>query len=235
MPAERYFIATDLKKDAQIDLEGLEFHHFSNVMRGKVGDEIEIVNGKGALAEATVQNIAKKKAILEITKVTCSDQIPNQVILAQALPRLNRLDAIVEKGTELGINGLWLFPGERSERKDLSESQLERAESITIAAMKQSGRVFLPTITIQPALTKWQKPSLPIYFGDLSPAAPLFLDILKPDQRQIIFCVGPESGFSGKEVESLKALGAIGVKLHQNILRTDTASIAALALITHRL
>ncbi|MBA2728529.1 MAG: 16S rRNA (uracil(1498)-N(3))-methyltransferase [Parachlamydiaceae bacterium] len=236
MPVERYFVESVLSKDDEIILEGLEFHHLTNVMRSKVGESVEVVNGNGTLATSSILRIEKKKAVLGISELV-SDPKPNhQIILLQGIPRLNRLDTIVEKGTELGMTELWLFPGERSERKELSESQVSRLKSVSVAAIKQCGRLYLPQIEMKPALAKWQTPTLPIFFGDLSPKAPLLTDVIfKISEPKIIFCTGPESGFSENEEKLLIDLGATGVKLHSNILRTDTASLTALVLITHHL
>lgn len=237
MPAERYFIDTELLPDQEVTLEDAEFHHFANVMRGKVGHQVELVNGLGSLAEATAIRVEKKKAIVSIETVSFAPEEAHDLILAQAYPRFHRLDFIVEKGTELGMKELWLFPGERSERKELSESQLERLNGVTIAALKQCGRLHLPKIIVKPPLVRWTEPDGNLYFGDVNPTAPLLYNQLTDSpaeaKKKIVFCTGPESGFSDNEENALKAVGAIGVKLHGNILRTDTASITALAIISH--
>jgi 16S rRNA (uracil1498-N3)-methyltransferase len=236
MPSERYYVECELLKDNEIELEGLEFHHLTNVMRSKVGESVEIINGNGFLATGSILRIEKKKAVLGITTLFKAPKPSHEVILAQAIPRLNRLDFIIEKGTELGMTELWLYPGERSERKELSESQMSRVKSITVAAIKQCGRLYLPEIILKPSLSKWPAPPQTIYYGDVSPAAPLLSDVsAQNSEPHIIFCTGPESGFSENEEKILTSLGAIGVKLHSNILRTDTASLTALTLLTHHL
>lgn len=231
---ERYYLPCDLVENVPLFLEGTEFHHMVNVCRGKVGELIAVVDGKGALAEGTIVQIDKKKAVLLLSSIQRQPQPQISWILAQALPRLNRLDFIVEKGTELGMNELCLFPGENSERKMLSPAQIERLENISIAAMKQCGRLYLPKIILLPPIQAWEKGALPLYFGDLSPTAPPFQEVLAQAgaSKGAIFCTGPESGFTPSEEASLKAIGAIGVKLHSNILRTDTASLVALAAMT---
>lgn len=234
MPAERFYVIDDLLLGQDIELEGLEFHHLVNVMRIKIGESVELVNGRGSLASATIKQLEKKRAFLSISEVFTAPKNSHEVILAQAIPRLNRLDNIVEKGTELGMTALWLFPAERSERKELTETQIERLLNLSIAAMKQCGRLYLPAIVTMPPISKWTSLPYPLYFGDLSPAAPLLIEALGNSQSQCIFCTGPESGFTDDEELFLKKLGAKGVRLHQHILRTDTASLAALALITHR-
>ena len=128
---------------------------------------------------------------------------------------------------------LWLFPGEHSERKELTEHQLERAKAITVAAMKQCGRLWLPAIELKPKLAAWCGLDFTGLYGDVSPQAPGIRQVWErvAPSKGIVFWIGPESGFSAREEEKLKQLGAHGVKLHPNILRTDTAALVALSLV----
>ena len=230
MPAYRYFHADKFKENEQVALEGLEFQHLGKVMRGKPGDVVELVNGVGELAQGEISELGKRKAILQVIGVNRRDKPERQLVLAQASPKMNRLEFILEKGTELGATEFRIFPGTHSEKKEYSENQLERLRNITIAAMKQSGRLFLPTIVLMPALQKWKELQLPAYFGDVSENAPRLLDAVKKDSALIF--IGPEAGFTKQEEAKMQDLGALGVKLHNNILRTDTAAIAALAILT---
>lgn len=248
MPAERFFTNQPILIGEELILSGQERHHLVDVMRPRAGEPIELVNGQGALAQATFVRSDRQTAVLRVESVEVAKASANQYILAQAIPRINRLDFIVEKGTELGMTALWLFPSERSERKVLTEHQVERLDAMAIAAMKQCGRLFLPKIELKPPLMQWKRETLPVsceaFFGDVDPEAPLFLHALAQQGEQekqskqntrILFFIGPESGFTDKEVEQLKHLGAEGVSLHPNILRTDTAALAALTLATHAL
>lgn len=231
MPHERFFIEKSLKEQQVIALEGKEFHHLTNVMRMKANDNVEIVNGCGDLAHAVIQVIQKKQALLLIESIIHEAKPSFPVILAQGLPRINRLDMILEKAVELGATEIWLFPADFSERKEVNESQLERFNSILTAAMKQCGRLYLPKIVIKPKLGLFDSIPHAGFFGDTKQEAPCFsLEEIKKDTG-IVFFIGPESGFSNKETDKLLLLGAKGVKLNQYILRTDTAAITALSLI----
>lgn len=237
MPAERYFIHSELKVDTTLSLEGQELHHLVHVMRTQVGSQVEVVNGLGILAAASLIQIGKKHALLEINSIIETSLPDHTLVLAQAIPRINRLDFIVEKATELGISELWLFPGKLSERKSLTEHQIERLQNLTIAAMKQCGRLWVPVIKILPPIESWTQFSCLAFFGDVSEGAPLLIKQLEDEKikQGVIFLTGPESGFDSREEEKLKLLGAQGVNLHKNILRTDTASIAALSIISSHL
>lgn len=237
MPSDRYFINAPLVQGSHVTIEGNEHHHLVHVMRAKAGESVELVNGKGFLAQGLLQALSKREAQFLIESVVYEEPPTFSLVLAQAVPRMNRLDLIVEKGTELGMSSLWLFPAERGERQKLTEHQFDRLRNLAISAMKQCGRLYLPEIVIKSTLTEctsaFQEGVL--LFGDLSPNAPSLIKFW-PDiaqKSEIIFFVGPESGFSDAEEIALKKRGAHGVALHKNILRTETAALTALALLQH--
>lgn len=234
MPAERYFIPQALANNIEIFLEGQEHHHLANVMRTRIGEEVEVINGQGQLAIALVSALEKKRAVLSVQSVFVDANSLQKIILAQGLPRFTRLEFIMEKCTELGMSEIWLFPAARSEKKELSENQLARLETIGIASIKQCGRLFLPKIVMAPPLKQWTSaPVLTCYFGDVRENSPKFLDIKGSKVAEALFFIGPESGFTDEEVKIMENLGAKGVGLNPNILRTETAAIAALSLLSH--
>ncbi len=235
MPAERYFIDEEISLNHKKFLKETEFHHLVHVMRTRPGEKIELVNGRGTLAQATLLDIHKEHATLSIDEVTEEPLHPSRLILAQAFPKPDRLAFILEKGTELGVDEFWLFPGHQSAKKEVFSSQQERAKALTIAAMKQCGRLTLPSISYMPAIEKWSPIQGQSFFGDLDQEAPLLVNALSSatPNYPITFFTGPESGWSAKETAMLKEKGVQGVKLHHHVLRTDTASIAALTLIQH--
>lgn len=221
MPAYRYFL------DSPADfLTGDEFYHLKSVMRARIGDTIELVNGKGTLSHARLTNISKDAAHFEITSTTHTPP-PAPLILAQALTRPALLDWIIEKGTELGATGFWLFPGELSEKKELSLQQIKRLQTLIISALKQCGTLYLPTLELKPPLSLWEKPDCTLLYGSLAPTArPL------TQHSPAIIAIGPEKGFSPQEHTALDKLGSIGVSLHRNILRAETAALCALSLLS---
>lgn len=224
MPDNRFFVDAPLETGKTVSLEGSELHHLAHVMRVQKGEKVEIVNGKNQLADAELLSLHKAQAILVIQKVETRKKPQKELILAQAIPRLNRLDFILEKGTELNATAFWLFPGEGSERKNLSPQQESRLIQITISSMKQCGRLDLPPLLLKPPLSQWSKPPGALYFGD-----PESSTAYKPSGSLIIF-IGPEKGFTSAEVALLQTWGAQGVRLHPNVLRVDTAAMVALAL-----
>lgn len=220
MPLNRFFVEAPLIVGSHITLDKKEAHHL-RVLRKKKGATVELINGEGILAHAEVGET------LHITKVE-EGAPPPPIILCQAIPRLNRLDTILEKCTEIGMQEVWLFPGERSEKKELTKNQLERTKHMLKAALKQCGRLHLPKLSLKPPIKKWDKlPGLTLY-GDLKGKA-TFPQKLDPP---IHFIIGPEAGFSPKEEEKLHTLGQ-GVHLNDAILRTDTAPLTALSILNY--
>ncbi|WP_075883788.1 RsmE family RNA methyltransferase [Candidatus Protochlamydia sp. W-9] len=231
MPAERFFTSEEISLHQHVVLKDNEFHHLTHVMRAKKGERVELVNGKSILAQATVLDIHKGQAVLLIDQIKTERMDSSRLILAQAYVKPDRLAFILEKGTELGVDEFWLFPGQLSFQKEIYPHQQERAQSLIIAAMKQCGRLTLPKILFKPALNQWDSIFSQAFFGDLDPHAPFLAAANEVSSYPIIFFTGPESGWSDAERQQLKKMGVQGVRLHTNILRTDTASIAALSII----
>lgn len=117
MPHNRFFIDAPLNKGDTVLLLDDEAHHLMRVMRTPAGAVVELVNGRCVLASARVVKMDKKSVWLLVEEQHTTPYPSTPIILCQALPRFNRLEFIVEKGTELGMTELWLFPGDLSEKK----------------------------------------------------------------------------------------------------------------------
>lgn len=234
MPSDRYYHQDHFCSGEKISLRDQEFHHLAHVMRAQVGENIELVNGEGSLAHAKILTISKKEGVLEIISVETKKKPEFEVILAQAIPRTNRLDFILEKGTELGVTQFWLFPGKLSEKK-MATISIEKLKNQAIASMKQCGRLYVPEIQILSSLKELKELPYPAFFGDTEKDAPEFYGVWEKPKDGVIFFIGPESGFTTEETDFLLQLGVKGVKLNDNILRVDTAALVAISLIGHRL
>ncbi|MBN1914775.1 MAG: 16S rRNA (uracil(1498)-N(3))-methyltransferase [Parachlamydiales bacterium] len=233
MPINRFYIDKPLREGDTISLFGTEFHHLQ-VMRLIVNDTIEFIDGKNNVASARILSISKEEAICSVLQVLSYPPPPQKIILFQAIPKQNRLDAIVEKTVELGVSKIVFFPGDLSEKKNLSPSLLERLQTIAISAMKQCGRFDLPSLIFIPSLTSCS-PQGECFFGDTRKKSISFHNYLSSQNKESIsLFIGPEKGFSPEEIIFLeKKILAQGISLSSYVLRTDTASIAAVAIATH--
>lgn len=225
MPHDRFYTPASLENT--VILEGQEFHHLTRVMRKQVGDTIELVNGQHMLAEGTIYSLSKWEATITISSTsTQNPQLPS-LTLIQALPKLPKLEIILQKGTELGVSEFYLYPSSQSEKHTLSDNQKNRLDQIIIGAMKQCGRLDIPTL-------KWGFPELttPLFFGDLRPEAPLLSEKATLPSALLI---GPEKGLTNEELKKFDNQGQ-GVQISPYILRTETAAIAGLSLLagSHR-
>jgi len=232
MPHNRYYLDAPFQEEQCVVIAGEEFHHLTRVLRAKIGQRVELINGRWQLAQTELVELTKHKATLHLIQVTTETRQKPPVILAQALTRMNHLEWIIEKGTELGASEFWLFPGRLSEKEGLTPTQSARLKHLAIAAMKQCGRLDLPEIEYKPPLLKWGPFPGTLLFGE--PTGPYLWDFpLRPPLAEpIVIFIGPEGGFDGKESEFLcNTLKAKGIRLHSNILRAETASLTALSLI----
>ena len=227
MPAARFFFPKPFTLGGEVVLEGQESSHLSRVTRKGPGDVVELVNGLGELAKGEVLRTEKQTATLLIKAVEKTPLQKPLLIVAQALPHLQKLDLVVEKGTELGCDLFWFFEGDLSDKKGLTPQQKIRLQTIAEAALKQCGRLFLPKIELFPSLEEVLKMDATFFYGD--PNAPW---IEAQGAPPFCFVVGPESGFSKRELKLLEKK-ATGAKLHTNILRTETATISALSLLSY--
>ncbi|MCP4546012.1 MAG: 16S rRNA (uracil(1498)-N(3))-methyltransferase [bacterium] len=215
-----------------LDLNDEAFHHMRRVLRLRTGDQLELRNGKGLAATAVIGEATKKHARLEILS-SAELPRPRQPRLRLALPLLKgkRLDWVLEKTTELGVEAFHLFIGDHGVvRRDKG---YDRYSSIVTSAFCQCRRALLPEIhdpvpfadLMQLALANdwrgfWADECLGMTGGreGTTPVAS------NADQPSLAW-IGPEGGFSEGEREALTA-NAHALSLGPNRLRSETAAVA---------
>lgn len=225
MGIERFYLDAELLKGELIILQDKEHHHIQ-VLRLEPNETVELINGRGSFATAQISSISKHATQLRVLKT--SHHSPSSCRIAAAIPlmRPSKLEWVVEKGTELGADRFIFFTAEYSEKEHLSTHQIDRLKAIAISAIKQSDRLYLPSFEIYSHLSDVLQMDALFFFGDLSPNAPFFQ---REEAPLVIFVTGPEKGFSLKELSLLQSKGR-GVRLNPNILRAETAPLAALTL-----
>ncbi|MEM8629346.1 MAG: RsmE family RNA methyltransferase [Chlamydiota bacterium] len=214
---QRFYLRCDFAKTTY-QIEGSEMRH-AKVLRLQEGALITLLNGEGSSALAQVRAEDKMSFKVEILSVTRTIPSPNRSALALGLLKQAGLDLVTEKAVEIGINHLHFFRGERSEKKNLSFSRLER---IAVSAMKQSGGLFLPKIALYPSIEAVPREYTSLYYGSLA-----IQPRVEAQDESSLFYVGPEKGFSEKEHAFLHKIKARAISLSARTLRAETAGILA--------
>lgn len=224
MPSNWFFLDQDLVEGSFFLLEGEEFHHAKDAMRVREGEEITLVNGKGAEAAAAIHAIEKKKILVCIQSVLEHTRKPFEFTLGISLLRSGHLDFVVEKATELGVDRLLLFPADLSERKESSSGLQRRLRAVSIAALKQSGTFFLPELVFCHSLKEACSQCGFLLWADIAPDARWLSEIEAQDTKRTALFIGPESGWSDQERKLFHESGP-PICLHDTILRAETAGV----------
>lgn len=205
-----------------------ESRHCIQVLRKTAGDTLLVGNGKGEKAEATIVKANPKACELNLSKSEFHTHTwKGKVFLAIAPTKnLDRMEWLVEKATEMGCNGFYFIRTARTERNQIN---VERLEKVALAAMKQSGQYWLPEIHWVDKLEKFPFSDFSNHwFGDLSSHSHSSFD--QKENGSHLFWIGPEGDFTPAEWGLLREKGALGISLSSNILRTETAGLAAVFL-----
>lgn len=238
MPNDRFFIHDIFENEKKLSIDGDELFHLKKVMRKRINESIELINGKNQLAKAHIVEFSDKKAIVKIDEIFEKEKSKFEIILCQALCKQNRIENILEKATELGVSSFILFHSKLSEKIELSDNRKNRFNHIILSAVKQCARLDIPKIEVLKDLSSFNiKNKSNCFFGDINEKAPLFIkENIETTNSKIMMFIGPEKGFTEEEIKFLEnSYNAKGIKLHDNILRTDTAAIFATGLIYQKL
>jgi 16S rRNA (uracil1498-N3)-methyltransferase len=218
------------------ELMGAEARHLAQVLRLKAGDKVELFDGTGTVAVATMKSISGKKVTLQVEDVKVFKKPVPQVILAVSVAKGERFDWLIEKCTELGVGRIVPVLFERTVKQPKNPKIVERWNNIAISAVKQSRRVFLPQIdkptTLEETVETLKKdyPQAQLLFGGLSENSKPVLQCGFAGKDVIAF-VGPEGGLTDVEENLLQGNAAKDVRLTDTVLRVETAAVAFAAVL----
>lgn len=225
-------------KQDEIVLSEDESHHLVHVLRRQTGDVIELFNGAGDFAEASILSLARGIVTARVTGRRHIERRTPLITLIQALPREQKLDFILQKATELGLARLIPVATENAVvriKADRADDKQARWEKIVLNAAKQCGAAWLPHIESPRNLSSWlgDRPALDLLVVcALTPDARPLKDVVraaKPAPASIGVLVGPEGDFSPAEMDAMLAAGAVPVSLGSTVLRSETAAMYALS------
>jgi 16S rRNA (uracil1498-N3)-methyltransferase len=208
-----------------------ESKHVVKVLRHVEGDQIEICNGKGIRAIAHITLSHPKKCAIEIVTQKF-EEAPKKIIHLAIAPTKNmdRLEWLVEKATEIGVDKITLLQCKNNERKVV---KMERLEKIALAAMKQSQRFYLPKmaelVSFKEFINKHPKGGIAhCYDNDTSKVS------IQDWEANGPLLIGPEGDFTLEEVNLARDKGYATIDLGKNRLRTETAGLLGVTILSFK-
>ncbi len=225
-----------------ITVRGAEARHMAAVLRLHQGEMVRLIDGRGLSHICEIVGIKAQAAVCRIIRSTENEGEPAlHLTLAIGLSTGGKFDAVIEKGTEVGVGRFipMLTVKAKVRLGDLHaiSRRVGRWRRIAEAAAKQSGRSLIPVVEApiefdQAVMTC--RPANAVLFHPGGVAGEIDIVLHKLSGRTITILVGPESGFSPEEIDLATSLGLPIVSLGSRILRTETAGIILPALIIHR-
>lgn len=235
MQRHRFFAPPANIHQATILLNADESHHLARVLRLLPGALVYAFDGNGAEYECEVARVHKEHAELRVV-ARLSNEVESslQLTLGQALVKSDKFDWIVQKATELGVTRIVPLVTEHSEFKKVEgrELRLQRWRKIALEATKQCGRRTLTEIHDVESFEQFcatNTDSLRLIFSERQG------NRLSEVQHEggITIAIGPEGGWSEREMQQATAAGFVSIHLGNRILRTETAAVTAVALTQH--
>lgn len=222
-----YFYCKNIESNI-IELDAEESRHCALVLRMRSGQIIGIVDGKGTFCEASLLEVNPSGTVASVTRRTRQyGKRPFFLHLAVAPTKsIDRFEWLLEKSTECGVDEITPIISEKSERRIIKPQRLEK---IIIAAMKQSGRAYLPKLN--PIITFGSFIEQPVagtaMVAHCSDADKQTLTSLYKPGNDSLVLIGPEGGFTDQEVSHAINRGFHAISLGTYRLRTETAAITA--------
>lgn len=241
---QRYFLKNDLTdyQNQTISIDGDSFHHMIKVMRMKVDHRVYLVTKDQNAFIARISAIEEKEVLLNWVEDDLRQQeLPVNITIASGLPKGDKLDLIIQKGTELGASAFIPFAGSFSITKwdaKKAAKKIERLQKIAQEAAEQSHRTKIPAVKPLSSVKQLvdMKDQFDVCLVAYEESAKAgedqnFVKGLKllPPGGKLLIVFGPEGGLSKEEIESFTQSGFLPCALGPRILRTETAPLYALA------
>ena len=246
----RFFVSPeDIGQDLIIMNNPDDLHHMAKVLRLKEGDEVDISDGAQWEYRARIESAGREEATLRILDKQAFAAEPSvRVTLFQGIPKAGKMETIVQKCVELDVHRIVPVFMDRTVVVDRGKfgKKIERWNKVSAEAVKQCRRGIIPEVT--DAVRMEEMLADQDLFGGFdmvllayeNEKGTTIKDALQdacsdaPPQDVAVF-IGPEGGFSGEEAATISARGGVPVSLGKTILRTETAGMAALAMIMYEL
>ncbi|MGB5332103.1 MAG: 16S rRNA (uracil(1498)-N(3))-methyltransferase [Woeseiaceae bacterium] len=237
MPRTRLHIAGSYSAKSVLELDADKARYLGRVLRLRVGDSLLVFDGEGNEYAATIGGIDKSSATLHVGSSTAAEtETGLRVHLVQGISRGERMDFVVQKATELGVKRITPVLTEYGVVKldaKRAEKRRDHWQKVAASACEQSGRTRLPLVDTPVSLKTWigNKPGQVDAELILKPGAATPLARIHAPRTKVCVLIGPEGGFSEVEFEDANIAGFEPVSLGPRVLRTETAAVAALAIL----
>ncbi len=241
----RFFIPPESWNIDALALDEAETHHAVDVLRMNPGDRAVVFNGRGAEATVEIAGISRKSVTLRKVLAGKSAPIGCQITLAQAVPKGKNMDLIVQKAVELGAAAICPLLSERTviqvEEDDAAKKQ-QKWQAVAIEAAKQCGQNWLPRV--DPPRSPREFFSQPVrhdlmLIASLQPDAmhlkKLLAETAGKPPKSVLILIGPEGDFTPAEIGLAKSHGCRPITLGPIVLRTETAAIYCLSVLSYEL
>ena len=241
----RFFAEPGQIGEKEIVITGADVNHIRNVLRMRTGEEVLIADGRGAEYRCKLTDLGENEVHAQILwKLDGNAELASAVTLFQGLPKSDKMDLIVQKCVELGVDRIVPVSTKRAVVKldaKKEQTRLKRWNTISESAAKQSGRGVIPEVSgvmsFEKALEEAKKLDvllIPYERAEHMAETRRVMGEIRPGQSVGIF-IGPEGGFEESEVEEAVAAGAKAITLGKRILRTETAGLAVMAMLSYLL
>jgi len=212
-----------------VTIGGEEFHHAARVVRVREGEEVELFDGEGRAASGVVESIASNALVVRVASPIDSRESENSIDLAMAIIQLEKFELVLQKATELGVRSIIPLETDRQEiRAERYKGKHERWQKILFEATKQSGRAVIPKLESPTKFEALMSRENKIVFDAEAPPA------TEQPSNQATVLIGPEGGWSDRELSSARDHGCMFATLGARRLRAETAAIVACALLNDR-
>ena len=236
-----FFNKNDISR-GQVQMFGEDEKHIKTVLRAREGEEVTLCDGEGMDYQCRIASLERGVLLDIISKEVCETEPKTKITLYQGLPKADKMELIIQKCVELGIDRIVAVSTERAIVKlDKKEAKkLERWQKIAEAAAKQSGRGKIPEISQQVLKFKEAVAEAKNLDGAIIPyereqetGIRQFVQGFKGESVGIF--IGPEGGFSDEEIALAQENGIIPITLGKRILRTETAGMTTTAILLYEL
>jgi 16S rRNA (uracil1498-N3)-methyltransferase len=235
----RLFAPPEAFHDNRLLLDAARLRHLRTVLRLGPGDEFAVTDGAGAEYRARIEHLGRAEGralVLERTEPARESTL--ETVLAQTLPKGDRIALVLEKAVELGVSGFIPVLSRRTVPGGGAAAAAARWRRIAESAVAQSGRTRLPVLHpprhFEELVADRGLPDVRILLCEKSSKNLREVVDGQPAPRSVLVAVGPEGGWSEQEVRRARLEGFADVRFGPRILRTETAGIAALAVLQNR-